>query len=335
MKNFKIGEISGSRDVKLNSRRMKSMEKMDNTKNKTFETAEKKKGSSITAENVAFVRALESLKPEGERICYDPYASRFLSPQYLVFMEMAAHDPSKTPFPGVHNSLSARVRYFDDFVKKLINEGLEQLIILGAGYDTRAYRIEGLRGNVKVFEIDHPETQSVKIEKIKDIFGSLPDHVEYVSVDFETEDFGQRLLEHGYEKSQKTVFIIEGLIYYLPPKAVDEMLYFISKNSETGSAIIFDYVYESSIYRTNGICGVQCTACNQNEIKNATKDMAQKGEPYKFGVKDGMLESFISQHGFSRICNVTSEDYKKIYFKGINESRPVCCLSNFAHAIVK
>lgn len=250
-------------------------------------------------------------------------------------MKMAVHDPSKTPFPGVHNSLSARVRYFDDFVKKFIDEGLEQLVILGAGYDTRAYRIEGLKGKVRVFEVDHPETQGVKMEKIKDIFGSLPDHIEYVSVDFGIEDFGQQLLEHGYEKSLKTVFIMEGLIYYLPPKAVDEMLSFIAKNSGIGSAIIFDYVHESSIDRTDGICGVQCTACDQNAIKNAAKDMAQQGEPYKFGIKEGMIEEFITQCGFSQFCNVTSEDYKKAYFHGINESRPVCCLSYFAHAVVE
>jgi len=173
------------------------------------------------------------------------------------------------------------------------------------------------------------------MKKIKDIFGSLPDHVEYISVDFETENFDQRLMEYGYKKSQKTVFIMEGLIYYLSQKAVDEMLSFIATNSSTGSAIIFDYVYESSIDKTNGICGVQCTACNQNEIKNATKDMAQKGEPYKFGVKDGTIETFLFERGFSRILNVTSEDYKKAYFHGINEGRPVCSLSNFAHAMVK
>lgn len=311
------------------------MEKPDNTENRTLETREIKKGSSVTAENVAFVRALESLKPEGERICYDPFAVRFLSQQYLTFLKMAACDPSKTPFPGLHNSLSARVRYFDDFVKKFIDEGLEQLVILGAGYDTRAYRIEGLRGKVKVFEVDHPETQSVKIEKIKDIFGSLLDHVEYVSVDFENEDFSHRLLEHGYERSLKTVFIMEGLIYYLPPKTVDEMLCFIAKNSGFGSAIIFDYVYESSIDRTNGICGVQCTACDQIALMDAKKGMAQQGEPYKFGVKDGMLETFIVQSGFSQVCDVTTEDYKKIYFQGINEKRPVCYLSHFAHAIVE
>ncbi|MCQ1536801.1 class I SAM-dependent methyltransferase [Methanosarcina sp. KYL-1] len=311
------------------------MEKPENTENKILETGEKKKGSSVTAENVAFVRALESLKPEGERICYDPYAVRFLSQQYLMFMKMAARDPSRTPFPGVHNSLSARVRYFDDFVNRAIDNGVCQLVILGAGYDTRAYRIEGLRGKVRVFEIDHPGTQSVKMEKIKDIFGSLPDHVEYVSVDFEAGNFGQQLIEHGYEKSQKTVFIMEGLIYYLPLKTVDGILSFIAKNSGIGSAIIFDYVHESSIDRTDGICGVQCTACDQNEIKNATKDMAKQGEPYKFGIKEGMLESFLAQRGFSHACNVTSEDYKKAYFHGINESRPVCCLSYFAHAVVK
>jgi methyltransferase (TIGR00027 family) len=311
------------------------MEKPDNTKNKMVETGEKKKGSSVTAENVAFVRALESLKPEGERICYDPYAVRFLSQRYLMFMEMAARAPSRPPFPGVHNSLSARVRYFDDFVKRSICEGLEQLVILGAGYDTRAYRIEGLKDKVRVFEVDHPGTQSVKMEKIKDIFGSLPAHVEYVSVDFETEDFGQRLIEHGYERLQKTVFIMEGLIYYLQPKAVDEMLSFIVKNSDVGSAIVFDYVHESSIDRKDGICGIQCKACSQDEIKNATKDMAQQGETQKFGIKDGMLESFLIQRGFSHACSVTSEDYKKTYFHGVNESRPVCCLSYFAHAVVR
>ncbi|MFA0822677.1 MAG: SAM-dependent methyltransferase [Methanomethylovorans sp.] len=311
------------------------MEKANNTENKMVEIGEKKKGSSLTAENVAFVRALESLKPEGERICYDPYAVRFLSPQYAMFMEMAAHNPSKTPFPGVHNSLAARVRYFDDFLKGFVDDGLEQLVILGAGYDTRAYRIEGLRDKVRVFEVDQPGTQNVKMEKIKDIFGSLPDHVTYVSVDFETENYGQRLIEHGYEKFQKTVFIMEGLIYYLEPKAVDDMLSFIVKNSGTGSAIIFDYVYKSSIDRTDGICGIKCKACDQNEIKNGIKDMAQHGETQKFGIMDGMLESFLIQRGFSHVCSVNSKDYKKAYFHGVNESRPVCCRSYFAHAVVK
>jgi methyltransferase (TIGR00027 family) len=60
-------------------------------------------------------------------------------------------------FPGLGNSIRARVRYFDDFVKAAVAEGLEQLVILGAGYDTRAYRIDGLC-KIKVFEVDHVHT---------------------------------------------------------------------------------------------------------------------------------------------------------------------------------
>ena len=67
-------------------------------------------------------------------------------------------------FPGLGNSIRARVRYFDDFVKASIADGLQQLVILGAGYDTRAYRIEGLN-KIKVFEVDHPSTQIAKLEK--------------------------------------------------------------------------------------------------------------------------------------------------------------------------
>lgn len=171
-----------------------------------------RKGSSKMAELIALHRVAESRKPEDERICYDPYAVYFVNPETLAF---AASNPEKSKemseyyerlFPGLANSIRARVRYFDDFVKNSIDEGLEQLVILGAGYDTRVYRIEGLKGELKVFEVDHPDTQSVKIKKVKEIFGFLPDYVIYVPVDFETDNFGERLFEKGYNRSLKTLF---------------------------------------------------------------------------------------------------------------------------------
>lgn len=163
------------------------------------ETNLKRKGPSKTAELMAFNRVVESAKPEGERICYDSYAIRFIGPEYLKFLKVLASDPDKAKasreqmerlYPGVHNSIVARVRYFDDSVRTSIKEGLEQLVILGAGYDTRAYRIEGLKDTVRVFEVDHPDTQKMKMEKIKEIFGSLPDYIAYIPVDLTTEDFG-------------------------------------------------------------------------------------------------------------------------------------------------
>lgn len=290
-----------------------------------------RKGSSKMAELIALHRVAESRKPEGERICYDPYAVHFVDPEVLAF---AAANPEKTKemseyyerlFPGLANSIRARVRYFDDFVKSSLDEGLEQLVILGAGYDTRAYRIEGLKEKVKVFEVDHPNTQSVKKEKIKKIFGYLPNRVTYVPVDFETENFGERLIACGFDRSLKTLFIMEGLVMYIPPEAVDETLVFIVKNSGKGSAILFDYYPESII---DGTCELEVG-------KNILNYTMQQGEPLKFGIKEGMVEPFLAERGFSKVKNVTAEEYKKIYFHGINKDRNVSNLLFFTHAMIE
>lgn len=291
----------------------------------------KRKGSSKMAELIALHRIAESRKPEGERICYDPYAVYFVNPGTLA---LAASNPEKTKemseyyerlFPGLGNSIRARVRYFDDFVKNSIDGGLRQLVILGAGYDTRAYRIEGLKGKIRVFEVDHPYTQSVKIEKVKEIFGVLPGHVTYVPVDFETDNFGERLAAQGYDRSLKTLFLLEGLIMYIPPEAVDETLSFIAKNSGKGSTILFDYYPQSVV---DGTCELEVG----KNILNYTK---QQGEPLQFGIREGIVEAFLVERGFSRVQNVTAEEYKKMYFHGINKDREVCDLLFFAHAMIE
>jgi methyltransferase (TIGR00027 family) len=313
----------------MNTERMDAETQKSTSAIDSSEKSKNRKDSSKMAELIALHRVAESRKPESERICYDPYAVHFVNPETLAF---AAANPEKTKamseyyerlFPGLANSIRARVRYFDDFLKNSIDEGLEQLVILGAGYDTRAYRIEGLKGKIKVFEVDHPDTQYVKIEKIKRIFGFLPGHVTYVPVDFEIDNFGERLIEQGYNRSMKTLFILEGLIMYISRDAVDETLSFIAENSGKGSAILFDYYPESVV---DGIC----------ELKKNMRDYAaQQGEPFKFGIKEGEVETFLVERGFSKIESVTSEDYKRMYFHGINASRAVSPLLYFAHAVIE
>ena len=120
---------------------------------------------SRLAEEMAFHRVIESFRPEGDRICNDPYAIRFLGSDLKKYLEFCAGNPEEARkraeqinrmFPGVQNSIIARVRYFDDCVKEAARVGLEQLVILGAGYDTRAYRIDGIKENVKVFRDRSP-----------------------------------------------------------------------------------------------------------------------------------------------------------------------------------
>ena len=285
---------------------------------------------SKTAETIAVVRMSESRKPEDKRVCYDPYAIRFISQGVLDF---AAHNPEKynafvarneSLVPGASNSIVARVRFFDDIVKSSLNDGLEQLVILGAGYDTRAYRIEGM-DKVKVFEVDHPATQSIKIEKITEIFGSLPDHVTYIPMDLELDNFSRQLLESGYNKSLKTLFIMEGLLMYLSPEIVDKVLSFIVHNSGEGSAIIFDYIPLSVV---DGTCELEAG-------QNWRNGVMAVGESFLFGINDGEIQSFLVQRGFKNIKNMTSEDYKKAYFHGKNRDRAVNSLSLSAYAVIE
>lgn len=288
------------------------------------------RNASKTAETIAMVRVSESRKPKDERVCYDPYAICFISQEVMDF---AASNPEKYRaflaqserlVPGARNSVVARVRFFDDIVKSSIDDGLEQLVILGAGYDTRAYRIEGM-DKIKVFEIDHPATQKVKIEKIKEIFNSLPDHVTYIPLDLEVDKLSQWILESKYDSSKKTLFIMEGLLMYISPEVVDEILFFIVRNSGNGSAILFDYIPLSVV---DGTCELEAG-------QNWQKGVTDAGEPFKFGINEGSTESFLSQRGFTKIRNMTGEDYKKAYFHGKNEDRDVNSLSLFAYAVVE
>jgi len=303
-------------------------EKEFNNMNKIFK--EIAGPGSKTAMGVLLARFFESQKPEDERICYDPYAVYFINPEIL---EWGAHHPDEAKimqeqldrfFPGRNNSIVARVRFFDDFVKKSIDEGIEQLVILGAGYDSRAYRIEGLK-KIKTFEVDHPATQNIKMEKIRMIFGSLPDHVVYVPSDLETENFGQKLINMGYDRHIKTLFLMEGLLMYLQPEVVDEILSFIVKNSGKNSSILFDYFPQSAVDGSSKL----------EAGRNIRNQVSQLGEPFKFGIKEGTVDTFLTQRGFTQVCNVTIEDCKKAYFQGINKNRIVDSLKSFVYAIVQ
>lgn len=143
----------------------------------------RKDQTSITAAGIAVMRAVESEKPEDERICNDPYARKFIPAwMYHVLGFFIKSGYAEWRGPGVNGFLAARDRYIDDTLQAFLDEGIQQLVILGAGYDSRVYRF--VRTGVKIFEVDHPATQEDKLVKVQTVFGRVPEHVVYVPVDF-------------------------------------------------------------------------------------------------------------------------------------------------------
>ena len=188
----------------------------------------KKNQSSRSAEGVAMMRAIEAQKPENERICYDPYASALIPRGFLNYLFKLIIDSSLYDrlAPGAKSFVVGRERFIDDFLKFSLAEGLDQVVILGAGFDTRAYRIAGIE-KTQVFEIDHPDTQAVKLDRLKKVIDPLPAYVTFIPVDFNTQQLGERLLESGYNEQSKTLFIWQGVTYFLTSGGVETTLAFI------------------------------------------------------------------------------------------------------------
>jgi len=266
----------------------------------------RKEQSSATAEGMALVRAIEAQRPEDRRICYDPIACSLINPVAVFLSKLVIrsgiHDLLGTP--GTMTYILARERYIDDFLNASLIEGFDQIVILGAGFDTRAYRIPKIE-KTHVFEVDHPDTQAVKLERLTKIFNPLPKHITFVPVDFNTQMLGERLQGSGYNESDKTLFILQGVTMYLTPEGVDTTLAFIANHSKPGSAVIFDYFYSETL----------------REMKNTRWLTGMIGERYFFGIDQGKLEEFLTSRGFHDVRCVDTEDLKRFYFTGPNAGR--------------
>jgi len=285
--------------------------------------------SSTTAENNAMLRLNETMRPKNERICNDPYAEFFLpdgvidAPDRNEQIQQAITN-WETHFPGVSNAIVARTRFIDDCLEAAIVDGIRQLVILGAGYDMRAVRFKALRESVTVFELDHPSTQNKKLERIeKHLKEDLP-HVRYISIDFSKENFANKLFSCGYNETLKTLFIWEGVTYYIPPAAVDSTLFFISHHSPSRSSVTFDYFPSTVADGTTELA----------EARALREGLSRIGEEIVFGISPNRINEFMQIRGFSVIQTLTGEDYRKANFNGVNKYRTVSEMFIFVQANV-
>jgi methyltransferase (TIGR00027 family) len=283
--------------------------------------------SSTTAENNAILRLHESMRPENERICNDPYAEFFLPDQVINSQDRneqirQAITNWETQFPGVSNAIVARTRFIDDCLEAAIVDGIRQLVILGAGYDTRAMRFKALKESVNVFELDHPNTQKKKLERIEKYLKEDLSHIRYISIDFSKEDLAKKLFAYGYDETLKTLFVWEGVTYYIPAAAVDSTLSFISHHSPSRSSVIFDYFPSTVADGTTEL----------TEARALREGLRRIGEEIIFGISPDLINEFMQSRGFSVIQNLTGRTTKKPISSGVNKNRTVSEMFIFVQA---
>jgi len=251
---------------------------------------------SRTAESMAVVRAMEySGRSPAERILSDPWAAHFIRNQWgralirFPLLVRAVSALSGLWLPGGQEYVLVRARLADDLTAELAEQGWQQLVILGAGFDTTIFRLQDKLRRVQVFEVDHPATQRVKTAALANV--TLPGNVRFTPVDFEKDDFVERLISSGFEISRRSLITWLGVSYYLTSQAVTKTLGQIAELCSPGSRLIFDYVVESVI----------TGATPSRAARAGMKHAARLGEPFLFGLDPERAGAYLASFGFDLI----------------------------------
>lgn len=281
-----------------------------------------KKQVGNTASGAAACRLIEQYQPENIRLFNDPLVKDLLPALARMLMKSASLRTFmiKAFLPGIYGAQICRTRYIDEAVQTAIAQGIEQVVILGAGLDTRAYRLPGMN-HVQVYEVDLPAVQEAKKQRLQRHFGSLPRHVTFVPIDFDTESLEAALARTAFAHSSPAVFVWEGVTQYLTEDTVRKTLAYVGA-SAAGSVLVFTYVLRSVVERRSDLPGAA----------KIMDTMAKRGSPWLFGLEPADVADFLQPFHLRLIEDVGNADYQARYLKPLGRSLEVSEMERVAQA---
>jgi methyltransferase (TIGR00027 family) len=189
--------------------------------------------------------------------------------------------------PGAYPSELARVRFIDEVTLGEADAGLDELVLLGAGFDSRPYRLADRLQGVRVFEVDHPATQATKRVRLRRLLAEEPAGVCFVPLDFARQELGTEMARAGHDQRAATLFIWCGVAAYLSEQAVMAVLSWVGAHTSPRTSIVFDALWAS-------VLGDQSNYYGTRELK---KYGAAIGEPLRWGIADGQVEETLARVG--------------------------------------
>ena len=241
-------------------------------------------------------RAIGAKNPDPEFRNPDYLAARFLGPRERALVPDYPLDAldldfdaalKRLPNPVHVTGMFLRTRHIDTVLDESLRAGVRQVVILGAGFDSRGYRFADRLKGVRFIEVDYGPTQEYKKRRVKEVLGKLPKHVDYVAMDFTKDDLGEQLRRVGYSEKARTLFIWEGVVYYIPQAAVEGTLHFVKGHSAPDSRIIFDYPLS-----------------RYPPINDPNSRSARWGEPMIFGFPGDSPSAFVREAGLEVISDL-------------------------------
>jgi methyltransferase (TIGR00027 family) len=251
--------------------------------------------ASLTAHFNAAERAAESLQPACRRLLNDS-ESRFFAGPYapVLTIPVVARVGLRlldVYLPGLHAHIALRVRYTDDVLKRAVAAGIEQIVLLGAGFDTTSLRRPTTESPVTIFEVDAPTTQQAKRRLIQHARRRLDSQVRWVSCDFERGQLAARLEQAGFDSTRRCVVVWIGVTFYLTRSAIDHTLADVATVCAPGSLLLVDYGDPEIVTGKHHLPGA----------RRVTRAVQRRGEPYRTGLTPSELSTTLATKGFQVI----------------------------------
>ena len=266
-----------------------------------------------TALGAATCRLIEQFQPEETRLFTDPVVKDLVGTPIRVLMQFESLrkftiKQTDVIMPGIYGAQICRTRFIDDAVQAALSQGIAQVVILGAGFDTRPYRLAGME-RVKVLEVDLPSVQEDKKKRLQKHFGRLPEQVTFVPIDFDTQSLEAVLTGTAFDPSRPVVFVWEGVTQYLSEEAVRRTLAFVGK-SAPGGILVFTYVLKSIIERHSDIPGAE----------KLMEVVAKRGAPWLFGLEPSSVASFLKPFHLHLLADIGNAEYQASYLKPLGRN---------------
>jgi methyltransferase (TIGR00027 family) len=278
--------------------------------------------ASMTALGAAYRRAYHYTH-DTPKVFADRFAALFVSPEEATAIEngfihiltqarphlLVEGDRTVTLAHAIRTDTGTplvlgRARYNEDLLDKAIHNGVTQYVLVGAGFDTFAWRRPDLRDRVQVFEIDHPTTQDVKWQRIQAAVLALPANLHLLPADLEVESVADVLRRSAYDPSETAFFAWLGVLSYLTRPAIEGTLKAIRSMAPKGGKIVFDYLTAKAFVPEHQSLALKLRFDRAKAV----------GEPYRTGFEPTELSDMLKPFGYDLKEDLGQAEQTRRYF---------------------
>ncbi len=287
------------------------------------------KAAAQTGIGPTMIVAVEQHFSSNQRVIDDPLAAEILPTVYRLIVKAMRFpvlrnwmvNVSEKQVTGIWSAMTCRKRYIDEKVIAAVQgeDSAEAIVNLGAGYDTRCYRLPDL-ANIPTWEVDQPVNIKAKRKGLQRAIGTLPGNITLVPINFVEQNIGTVLQKHGYHRDKQTFFIWEAVSQYLTESAVRHTFDYLAQ-APAGSRLAFTYVLKDYIEGKN-FYGEEAFY----------ERMVIKENAWHFGFEPADIAEFLDEYGWQLVEDLSYAELNKRYAKPTGRNLPSMQIERMVYA---